>query len=72
MDAALAYQGDADLILVRLSQVSKRKRQVVAQRIIRTEGLVGVPMLEMILAAENPRQDPALLVDPAKAEAVLR
>ena len=57
--------------LVRLSQVPLAKRQQVANRVIRTEGLVGIPALELLLAAERPRTDPAIFVPADVAAKVL-
>lgn len=47
---------------VRLSQVPLAVRQRVAARVIRVEGLVGVPALELMMAAELPIQDPEVTV----------
>lgn len=56
---------------VRLSQVPQKKRLEVAHRIIRLEGIVGVPALELMMAATEPRQDPSIVVDAELARRVL-
>lgn len=56
--------------IVRLTDVPAHTRRVVANRIIRVEGLVGVPALDLLLAAEAPVQDPWLIVDAEAARKV--
>lgn len=65
-------QGRAGNQVVRLSQVPQHTRLLVANRIIRVEGLVGIPALEMILAATEPVQDPWLILPTERVREVLR
>jgi hypothetical protein len=58
-------------VLVRLTDVPLEKRLAAAARLIRYEGIVGEPALLLILAAQSPRTDPALLVPVEQARRVL-
>lgn len=69
-DARPPDLGQARMI-VRLSQVPVQKRLQVANRMIRLEGLVGVPALDLLMAATEPRQDPALFVPTQTALRIL-
>lgn len=71
MDARSPITGANGKILVRLSHIRPDVRRRVANRVIRVEGLTGVPALELLIAAEHPRQDPVLLVDEAAARKVV-
>lgn len=58
-------------MIVRLSEVPPKKRELAAWRLIRAEGLVGVAALELVLAAAEPREDPWLMVPSDLARKVL-
>lgn len=71
MDARSPIEADG-MILVHLSDIPPGKRRVVADRVIRAEGLVGVPALDMLIAATSPRQDPSLMVTPEEYAKAMR
>lgn len=64
-------EGWTGRVFVRLLEIPLRRRQVVAERIIRVEGLVGYDALEMMAAAVTPQTNPGLFVDAELARKVL-
>lgn len=65
-------EGRTEWVTVRLSEVPEKTRKQVADRVIRTEGLVGIPALNLMIAAQTPVQDPEITVRAEVAERVLR
>jgi hypothetical protein len=67
-----AHRGrSGEKVTVRLSEIPEQKRYTVADRLIRTEGLVGEAAMEMLLAATFPRHDPEVTVAIEDARRVL-
>ena len=57
----------AETVVIRLSQIPEKTRLTFARRLIRVEGLIGVPALDLLMAAHFPRLDPEIEVTVAQA-----
>ena len=64
-------EGWTGRVFVRLLEIPERRRKLAAERVIRSEGLVGYDALELMEAAVTPQSNPGIFVDAELARRVL-